>query len=119
MNQSTLFLLLRLLVTSVTMLVLSLWMTGIEVSSFWAALLFAVVMGLINAVIRPVVKVLALPVTILTLGLFSFVINALLFWLASVFVIGVEVQTFTAALIGALVLGLVSWVLNWSLAPKK
>ena len=75
---------------------------GVQVSSFGAALIAALVLGLVNAVIRPLLVILTLPVTLLTLGLFLFVINALMFWLAASVVGGFAVNGFVGALIGSL-----------------
>jgi putative membrane protein len=75
---------------------------GVVVTSFLSALGAAFVIGLLNAVVRPVLVVLTLPVTIITLGLFLFVINAFVFWLASAVLEGFQVRDFVAALIGSL-----------------
>jgi putative membrane protein len=75
--------------------------TGVEVRSFPTAMLAALVIGLLNTVVRPVLVVLTLPVTVLTLGLFLFVINALMFWAASALLEGFFVRNFLAALIGS------------------
>ena len=83
--------------------------SGVQISSFGAALIAAVVIGLLNMIVRPVLVVLTLPVTIVTLGLFLFVINALMFWAASGLLAGFHVNGFLAALVGSLlysVLGL-------------
>ena len=76
--------------------------SGVEVRSFSGALMAALVIGLFNAVLRPVLVVLTLPVTVVTLGLFLFVINALVFWAASGVLSGFHVRGFGAALIGSL-----------------
>lgn len=76
--------------------------SGVEVRSFGAALLAAFVIGLLNAILRPVLVVLTLPVTVVTLGLFLFVINALVFWAAAAVLEGFVVRNFMAALIGSL-----------------
>jgi putative membrane protein len=76
--------------------------SGVEVTSFMAALLAALVIGLLNAVVRPVLVVLTLPVTVLTLGLFLFVINALVFWAAAGVLDGFQVRGFVGALVGSL-----------------
>jgi putative membrane protein len=83
---------------------------GVMVSSFGAAMVAALVMGLLNAVVRPILIILTLPLTLVTLGLFLFVINAAMFWSAAAVLEGFQVQGFGAALIGSLiytVLGLV------------
>lgn len=76
--------------------------SGVEVQSFGAALSAALVIGLLNLLVRPVLVVLTLPVTVVTLGLFLFVINALLFWAASGLLDGFGVRGFGAALLGSL-----------------
>jgi putative membrane protein len=76
---------------------------GVAVASFGAAMLAALVIGLLNMLVRPVLVVLTIPVTILTLGLFLFVINALMFWAASGLLAGFHVNGFWAALIGSLI----------------
>jgi putative membrane protein len=84
--------------------------SGVQVSSFASALLAALVLGLLNAVVRPLLVVLTLPVTVLTLGLFLFVINAVVFWLAAALLDGFLVRNFVAALVGSVlytVLGIV------------
>lgn len=83
---------------------------GIKVESFFAALVAALVLGLINALIKPILVILTLPVNILTLGLFTLVINALLFWLAAQVVKGFSVADFAAAFWGALCLSIASWL---------
>jgi len=82
---------------------------GITVTNFYAALIAALVLGLVNALIKPVILVLTLPFNILTLGLFTLVINALLFWFASTVVKGFSVAGFWPAFWGALAM----WVANW------
>jgi putative membrane protein len=77
--------------------------SGVQVKSFSAALIAALVIGLFNALLRPVLVVLTLPVTVVTLGLFLFVINALMFWSAAGILDGFHVQGFAAALIGSLI----------------
>lgn len=72
----------------------------------------ALVLGLINAIVRPVLVILTLPLTLVTLGLFLFILNAFCLWLTSRLVPGFEVQTFGSALLGALVISVVSWSLT-------
>jgi putative membrane protein len=71
------------------------------------------VLGLVNAVIRPILIILTLPVTLLTMGLFIFVINALLFWLVAEMIRGFTVTGFTAALIGSLMYSVISLLVSW------
>ena len=76
--------------------------SGVEVKSFASAMAAALVIGLLNAIVRPVLVLLTLPVTVLTLGLFLFVINALVFWAAAAALEGFGVRDFVAALVGSL-----------------
>jgi putative membrane protein len=87
-------------------------MPSISVSSFGAALVAALVLGLVNAVVRPVLVLLTLPVTVLTLGLFIFVINGLLFWMVGTWLEGFAVAGFWAGVFGAILFSLVSWALS-------
>lgn len=100
----------RLAVNVIALLLLANVLPGFEVSGWGAAVIFALAMGIINAVIKPVVVLLTLPINFLTIGLFTLVINALLFWLASAIVFGVEVETVAAAFWGALAYSVVSWL---------
>jgi len=87
-------------------------MSSVTVSSFGAALLAALVLGLVNALIKPALILLTLPVTVLTLGLFIFVLNGLLFWLVSGIVPGFQVAGFWSAIGGALLYSVISWALS-------
>ncbi len=78
----------------------------------WPALLAGLVLALINAVVRPVLKLITLPLTLLTLGLFLFVLNAFCLWLTSAVVPGFDVNGFRAAFLGALLITVVSWALT-------
>lgn len=106
------FILLRWLLSALSVLAVAYIVPGVHVASFWSALVAALVIGLVNALVRPILLLLTLPVNILTLGLFTFVINALMFWLASSIVKGFDVTGFAAAFWGALVYWLVSWIVN-------
>ena len=86
--------------------------SGIEFSGMGSLFIAALVLGILNAVVRPILILLTLPVTVVTLGLFLFVINAGLLKLTSALVTGFQVQGFWAAVFGALVMGLTSLVLN-------
>ena len=85
---------------------------GILVVSFWSALFVALFLGIINAVIKPILIIFTLPINILTLGLFTFVINALMVLLTSSIVKGFNVDGFLSALFFSIILSLVSYVLN-------
>ena len=102
----TLFL--RWLINAVALLAATQFISGFAVDSFYAALIAALILGLLNALVRPVLLLLTLPLTIVTLGLFSFVINGLMVWFMSSFVKGVEVAGFLPALMASLFLWAVS-----------
>ena len=102
----------RWLFQSVAILVAAYLVDGIRVSGFPAAILAAAVLGFLNAFLRPVLLLLTLPLNILTLGLFTFVINALLLMMASGVIGGFEVDGFGAALLGSLLISVVSWLLT-------
>jgi putative membrane protein len=87
-------------------------MSSITIGSFGSALLAALILGLINALVRPVLVLLTLPVTIVTLGLFIFIINGLMFWFVSSLVSGFHVAGFWAAVGGALLYSIISWALS-------
>jgi putative membrane protein len=93
-------------------------MQSIRIENFTVALIAALVLGLVNTLIRPILVVLTLPVTVLTLGLFIFVINGLLFWAVANFVRGFEVGGFWSAIGGALLYSLISWGLSSVLLKK-
>jgi len=102
-------LLLRLVITAAAVwLAATLFPNQIQVRSVEAALLFAVVLGVLNAVVRPILFFFTLPLTLLTLGLFIIVLNALVFWLASLLPVGVEVSGFGGALLGAITVSVCS-----------
>ena len=88
---------------------------GVTVSSFGSALLAALVLGLLNALLRPLLVLLTLPVTVITLGLFLFVINALMFYFAAQLLSGLAVAGFLAALIGSLIYSLCGVVIDAAL----
>jgi putative membrane protein len=92
---------------------------GIHVSGPVAALIAAAAIGLANATIGFILKILTFPLTLLTLGLFWFVINALMLKLAAMFVRGFYVRDFMAAFIGAIVLSIVSSILQWLVIPRR
>jgi len=100
------------LINAVALIAVAYLMPGIAVSSFGAALVAALVLGLVNAVVRPVLVLLTLPVTILTLGLFIFVLNGLLFWMVGSWLQGFEVAGFWPAVFGAIVFSIISWALS-------
>ena len=107
------------IVNALALLALPYVVSTIQVAGFGTALLVAVVLGLINALLRPLLVLLTLPVTLLTLGLFIFVINALLFQLAGSLVDGFHVGGFWSALIGSIGYSVISWLLSAILLRKS
>ncbi len=105
-------LLVRWFLNALALILVAYLVPGITVSSFYAALMAALVLGIVNALIRPVLIILTLPVTIMTLGLFALVINAFLFLFVSTIVKGFTVEGFGPAFIGALILWAISWITN-------
>lgn len=97
----------------------AMFVPGITVAGPGSALVAGVILGLVNAVIRPVLILLTLPFTILTLGLFIFVVNAICLALAAWLVPGLTLSGFGAAFVGAIVISIVSWILNAILSDRK
>src|SRR5512141_2495016 len=112
-------LLARWLLNAVALMLVAYLYPGVSVESFGAALLAALVLGLVNAVVRPILVLLTLPVTLLTLGLFIFVINALLFWFVAEVVQGFHVAGFVAALIGSVLYSVITLITSWLLFPRR
>jgi len=106
------------LVNALALLALPYVFPGVKVDTFGAALIAALALGLINALIRPLLILLTLPVTLLTLGLFIFVINGLLFWWVGSFVDGFHVSGFWSGFFGAIIYSIISWLLS-ALLPRK
>jgi putative membrane protein len=104
--------LIRVLVNGVAIYLVAQIVPGITVDGVLTAVGAGLVLGLINAIVRPILIVLTLPVTLLTLGLFLFVLNAFCLWLTSQLVRGFEVHGLWAALFGALLVSVVSWLLS-------
>ena len=105
----------RWLLNAAALLALASFYSGVEVQSYSAALIAALVIGLLNAFVRPILVLLTLPATLLTMGLFLFVINAWLFWWASSMLDGFAVQGFWAALLGSLIYTLLGIVISSAL----
>ncbi len=106
------YILLNWLISALAIIIASYITPGVTLTGFWPALIAALVLGLINAIIRPVLIILTLPINILTLGLFTIVINALLILLASSIVRGFNVHGFFNAAVFSIVLFLINLILN-------
>jgi putative membrane protein len=112
-------LLLAWLINAAALFALPYLLSSIKVDSPAAALIAALVLGLINTFIRPLLILLTLPATLLTLGLFIFIINGLLFWFVGSFVSGFHVAGFWPAFFGAILYSIISWALSALLIKKR
>jgi len=113
-----LFFIIRLVLNALSLIVVASVIPGIAVESFPIAILAAVVIGLVNALIRPLIELLSLPITILTFGLFSLIINALMFGLAAWFTPGFSVAGFGPAFWGGLLYAVLATVIGWIVNEK-
>lgn len=102
----------RLILSAVAVGITAYFMDSVTIEPWWVTVIVAVVLGLINAVVRPVVKLLSLPLTLLTLGLFALVVNGLMVMLCAYFVDGFKVDGLGAAILFSIILAVVNWVLN-------
>lgn len=98
------------LIVTAAILIAAYILPGLRVKSFGAAIIAAAVLAVLNAFVRPVLVVLTLPITLVTLGLFLFILNALVFWFVGAVVPGFEVKNFWYALLGSLIVSIVSYV---------
>jgi putative membrane protein len=105
-------LIVRWLLLAAALLLVAYLYSGVTINNFGAAMIAALVLGLLNTVVRPLLVLLTLPVTLITLGLFLFVINALMFWAAAWLLDGFNVAGFGAALIGSLIYSLCGMVID-------
>ena len=106
-------------INALALMALPYLLPGVQLRGFGSALIVALLLGLLNTLIRPVLLVLTLPINVLTLGLFTLVINGLMFWLAARLVGGFEVAGFWWAVVGALAYSLVSWAVSALLLGGK
>jgi|SRR5436190_4297504 len=111
--------LLRLLLNGVAVFLAAQLIPGIGIAGPGAAIVAGIVLGLVNAIVRPVLILLTLPVTLVTLGLFIFVVNAICLALAAWFVPGFTISGFIPAFLGALVITIISWLLSALLTDKQ
>lgn len=105
-------LLLVWVLNALALLAVAYFVPGIHVADFASALVAALVIGLVNMLIKPILVILTLPITILTLGLFILVINGLLFYAVGNWLQGFEVKTLFAGIVGAVVYSVLSWLLT-------
>jgi putative membrane protein len=107
------------IINAVALLALPYIFDSIRVDGIYTALIAALILGLINAVVRPLLVLLTLPLTLVTLGLFIFVINGLLFWFVASFVEGFHVAGFWPAVFGAILYSLISWAAAALILPDR
>lgn len=100
------------ILNALALLALPYVLPSISVDSFVSALVAALVLGLVNASLRPILVILTLPVTLLTMGLFLFVVNGLLFWMVGSILAGFHVGGFWSGIFGAIVYSIISWLLT-------
>lgn len=112
-------LLLRWIINALALIVIANIVPGFGVDGFYAALVASLVLGLVNALIRPILFVLTLPVTVMTLGAFALVVNALMVWLVGTMVKGFHVDGFLPAFLAAFLLWIVSMGTNWLIRQAK
>jgi putative membrane protein len=107
------FFIVRLIINMVAILIIAyLFPSLIWVDGFWTALVVAFLLGIVNAILRPIMILLTFPLTLLTLGLFLFVINGLMLGLVSTLIKGFQVNGFWAAVLGSILISIVSWILS-------
>ena len=109
----------RLLLNGLAIIIAAWLLPGLHLSGTFAALVAGAILGFVNAIIRPVLFFLTLPLTLVTLGLFIFVLNALCLGLTAALVPGFDIDSFWWALLGALLISIVSWILNGLLVGKR
>jgi len=112
-------LLVRWLISAVSLLIVAYFIQGFHVNGFTSALIAAAVIGLVNATLGVLVKIVTFPLTIITLGLFLIIVNALMLRVAAMFVPGFRVDGWWPAILGAILLSLVSSLLNWITGAKR
>ena len=105
--------LIKWLINTLALLITAYVVEGIQVTGVSTLFLAAALLGILNALIRPILIILTLPINIITLGLFTFVINGAMLWLVSLIIKGFIIQGFWPAVVGALLISVVSWLFNW------
>lgn len=111
--------LLRVILNAVALAVAAWIVPGVQITGAGAAIFAGLLLGVVNALVRPVLLLLTLPFTLVTLGLFIFVVNAVCFALTAALVPGFRLSGFLAALLGSIVVSIVSWILNALVADNN
>ena len=110
--------LLRALISALGLWLASELVSGIHVAGVGTLIAAALLLGVVNAIVRPVLFLLTLPITVITLGLFLFVVNAAMLGLVALFLPGFTIDGFWSAVLGALIVGVVGWIASWFIGPK-
>ncbi len=105
-------LVMRLLINTLALFVVAYIIPGFILKDVWSAVVAAIVIGVVNTFIRPIIQLVALPISLLTFGVFAFLINVVLLWGVSYVVPGFEITSFTTALVASIALALISWFLH-------
>lgn len=109
--------LIRMLITAAGLWVASAIVPGLHIEGAGTLIAAALLLGLVNAVVRPLVILLTLPITLLTLGLFLLVINAMMLWIVASLLDGFALAGFLPAVLGSIVVSLTGWVASWYVGP--
>lgn len=105
-------LIIRLAINAFALLIVANIVPGFVIANLWTAIVAAVVIGVVNTFIKPILQLVALPISILTFGIAAFLINVALLWFSSKLVPGFEIRSFYSAIVGSIALALVSWFLH-------
>ena len=110
--------LLRAVITAAGLYLATQWVPGVHINNTTTLLIAAVLLGVVNAIVKPIAFILTLPVTILTLGLFLFVLNAAMVALVAWMLPGFHLDSFKAALLTAIIVWIVSWIGSWFIGKR-
>jgi putative membrane protein len=110
--------LLRAVITAIGLWLASVWVPAVHIDSTGTLILAAIVLGIVNAIVRPIAFILTLPITILTLGLFLLVLNAAMVWLVARIIPGFHAPWFMPAFLTAIIVWLVSWIASWFIGHR-
>ena len=110
--------LLRAIIVMLGLWLASVLVPGIRINDGWTLLGAALMLGVVNAIVRPVIVLLTLPITVLTLGLFLLVINAAMLGLVAALFAGFHIADFWAALLGAVIVSVTGWIASWFVGPR-
>ena len=105
-------LIIKLAINTFALLIVEYLVPGFVLTDINAAVVTAVVIGIVNTFIRPIIQLIALPISILSFGIFAFLINVALLWFTSIYVPGFQISTFSTAILASIILSLVSWFLH-------